>query len=97
MALAAFTFASCSVDSSEPAKDPITKEDPETPATPAVPEVPSTPSTPESPSDKKDEDEIEEIPDSVEGLKVFTSLNVSNMSAKTYSKNEVVLENKVQS
>ena len=96
MALAAFTFASCSVDSSEPAKDPITKEDPETPATPAVPEVPSTPSTPESPSDKKDEDEIEEIPDSVEGLKVFTSLNVSNMSAKTYSKNEVVLENNIE-
>ena len=41
MALAAFTFASCSVDSSEPAKDPITKEDPETPDTPAVPEAPS--------------------------------------------------------
>ena len=45
---------------------------------------------------KSDDDEIEEIPDSAEGLKVFTSLNVSDMAAKTYSKNEVVPENNIE-
>lgn len=88
LAVSALVFTSCATDSSDTtggsAPGKVTKPGDNN----SVPEIDD--------GKTKDSDEIEGIPDSIEGLKVFTSLNVSDMSNKNYTCSEVVEGNNIK-